>query len=262
MLDDLSTLEASARRALKLAGDRQMALDMPRAGEHYRQALALTPPDAPERPELIRLATSVGWRTGELDSDSAIAAYRVGIDLALAHDDKEGAARLMRRLYFQLGLSGETGEATEVLDRAIDLLADLRPGPVLAELYASRSEAEMFAGRSEASLDWAARALSVSRAPVVTLMALHLRGNARCEMGDMGGVDDLREALALARTDGNALDIVTSYSYLNEWIAMEEGPRAALAMNAEAVALCEQRGSAAPGLLVPDRKPVAALRRG
>jgi len=70
------------------------------------------------------------------------------------------AARLMRRLYFQLGLSGETGEATEVLDQAIDLLADLPPGPVLAELYASRSEAEMFAGRSEASLDWAARALS------------------------------------------------------------------------------------------------------
>ncbi len=242
MLDELASLEASARRALKLAGDRQMALDMPRAGEHYRQALALTPADAPERPELIRLATSVGWRTGELDSDSAIAAYREGIDLALGHDDKEGAAGLMRRLYFQLGLSGETGEATEVLDQAIDLLADLPPGPVLAELYASRSEAEMFAGHSEASLEWAARALSVSRAPVVRLMALHLRGNARCEMGDMKGVDDLREALALARTDGNALDIVTSYSYLNEWIAMEEGSRAALAMNAEAVALCEERG--------------------
>ncbi len=242
LLDDLSTLEASARRAVKLAGDRQMALDMPRAGEHYRQALALTPPDAPERPELIRLATSVGWRTGDLDSDSAIAAYREGIDLALAHDDREGAAGLMRRLYFQLGLSGETGEAIEVLDRAIDLLADLPPGPVLAELYAARSEAEMFAGHSEASLDWAARALSVSRAPVVRLMALHLRGNARCELGDMEGVNDLRQALALARTDGSALDIVTSYSYLNEWIAMEEGPRAALAMNAEAVALCEQRG--------------------
>jgi ATP/maltotriose-dependent transcriptional regulator MalT len=73
-------------------------------------------------------------------------------------------------------------------------------------------------------------------------MALHLRGNARCELGDMGGVDDLREALALAHAEGTALDVVTSYSYLNEWIAMEEGPRAALAMNAEAVALCDQRG--------------------
>ena len=29
----------------------------------------------------------------------------------------------------------------------------------------------------------------------MTLMALHLRGNARCELGDYGGVDDLREAL-------------------------------------------------------------------
>ena len=241
-VDDLPTLEASARRALKLAGDRQMALDMARAGAHYREALALAPPDAPERPELIRLATSVGWRTGTLDSDSAIAAYREGVDLALALDDKEGAARLMRRLYFQLGLSGATGEATEVLDRAIDLLSGLPPGPVLAELYACRSEAEMFAGHSEASLEWAARALDAPRTPEVSLMALHLRGNARCEMGDMGGVDDLREALALAHADGTALDVVTSYSYLNEWIAMEEGPRAALAMNAEAVALCDQRG--------------------
>ena len=244
MLDELATLEASARRALKLAGDRQMALDMPMAGGYYRQALALTPTDAPERPELIRLATSVGWRTGELDSDSAIAAYRDGIDLALAHDDKEGAAGLMRRLYFQLGLSGETGEATEVLDQAIDLLADLRrPGPCSPSC--TRPGPRPRCSRATRRPRWTGPPgrSSVSRAPVVTLMALHLRGERPMRDGRRRGRRrPPRKRCALARTDGNALDIVTSYSYLNEWIAMEEGSRAALAMNAEAVALCEQRG--------------------
>ena len=55
-------------------------------------------------------------------------------------------------------------------------------------------------------------------------MALHLRGNARCETGDLGGVDDLREALAIAEASGVAIDIVTSYSYLLEWVGLEDGP--------------------------------------
>lgn len=73
-------------------------------------------------------------------------------------------------------------------------------------------------------------------------MALHLKGNARCELGDLGGLDDLREAVALSQGAGRALDIVTSYSYLAEWVGMVQGPHAALAMSDDALTLCDRRG--------------------
>ncbi|HEY6566216.1 MAG TPA: hypothetical protein VI341_01745, partial [Actinomycetota bacterium] len=165
------------------------------------------------------------------------------IGLALDADSPITAAQVMRRLYFQLGLQGKTTEARDVLDEAIDLLeAQPEPGPVLSELYACRSEAEMFAGRSQESLSWASRALELPRSSEITLMALHLRGNARCELGDYGGVDDLREALRLSQESDTALHIVTSYSYLVERVGLLEGPAPALEMNRAATELCERRG--------------------
>ena len=114
------------------------------------------------------------------------------------------AARVLRRIYYQLGLRGETGRPTKRSKQAIALVeGDPEAAEVLAELYACRSEEEMLAGRSEAlSLRWADRALELPRTQSVTLMALHLRGNARCEAGDLAGVDDLREALTDRRSVG------------------------------------------------------------
>ena len=85
-----------------------------------------------------------------------MAAYRESVAIALAAGDRETAARAMRRLYYQLGLQGETAAARTTLDQAIELLESADdPGLTLAELYACRSESEMFAGRSQESLDWA-----------------------------------------------------------------------------------------------------------
>ena len=106
----------------------------------------------------------------------------------------------------------------------------------------------MFAGRSEDSLRWAERALELPRTETVALMALHLRGNARCEIGDLGGVDDLRRALEIAEASGVAIDIVTSYSYLLEWVGLEDGPSTGLPMNRATVDLCRRRGIEGQGM--------------
>ena len=56
----------------------------------------------------------------------------------------------------------------------------------------------VFAGRSEESLEWAERAIDLARrtgADLVEVMGLHIRGNARLELGDEQGIEDLREAL-------------------------------------------------------------------
>ena len=246
--DDVPDLEALTVRSLVAAGNRQISLDTARAAQHYRDALALAPAGA-ERAEIRRTATSLRWRAGGMTSDEALEQYRTAEHEATKAGDSRLAARVLRRIYYQLGLQGETAAAHEALERAIALVEhDPEAEEILAELYACRSEAEMLAGHSEASRVWAERALELPRNQTVTLMALHLRGNARCEAGDLGGVDDLREALAIAEDSGAAIDIVTSYSYLLEWVGLEDGPSVGLPMNRATVDLCRRRGIEGQGM--------------
>jgi class 3 adenylate cyclase/tetratricopeptide (TPR) repeat protein len=246
--DEVPDLEAAAVRYLVRAGDRQVSLDAARAAELYRQALALAPAGA-ERAKIRRDATSLGWRSGGLTSDEALECYRVAEREAMEAGDRRLAARVLRRVYFQLGLRGETTAAHEALERAISLVeGDPEAREELAELYACRSEAEMFAGRTEDSLRWAERALELPGTESVQLMALHLRGNARCETGDLDGVDDLRRALEMAEASGVAIDIVTSSSYLLEWVGLEDGPSVGLPMNRATVDLCRRRGIEGQGM--------------
>jgi len=240
--DDVPDLELTALRSLVLAGERQQSLDAARAAEYYRQALVLAPPGS-ERAQIRRDATNLGWRSGGMTTEAALEEYRTAEREAMEAGDLRLAVRVIRRIYYQLGLRGETTAAREALERGIALIEDdPEAREELAELYACRSEAEMFAGRSDESRRWADRALELPRTGSVTLMALHLRGNARCEIGDLGGIDDLRKALEIAEDSGIAIDIITSRSYLLEWVGLEDGPSVALPMNRETVDLSRRRG--------------------
>ena len=184
-----------------------------------------------------------------MTSDEALEQYRLAEREATEAGDDRLAARVLRRIYYLLGLRGDTAGAHDALARAIGLVEhDPEAIEELAELYACRAEAEMFAGRSDESRRWADRALELARTQTVSLMALHLRGNARCETGDLGGVDDLRRALAIAEESGVAIDIVTSSSYLLEWVGLEDGPSVGLAMNRATIDLCHRRGIEGQGM--------------
>ncbi len=240
---EVPRLEDEARRHLVLAGERQIPLDAGQAADYLTRAVALTRDDDPGRADLLRRSTSLAWRSGRMDSDAAMVAYRQALTLAESAGDVLTAARVKRRLYFQLSLLGDAEAARQQVDEGIALVERVAdPGTALAELYACRAEIEMFAGRSHDSMTWAARALERPRSPETELMALHIRGNGRCELGDMGGLDDLRTALRIAEERGVALDVVTSYSYLAEWAGLLEGSATALAMNDAGLALADRRG--------------------
>jgi hypothetical protein len=100
----------------------------------------------------------------------------------------------------------------------------------------------MLAGGSQASIGWADRALAMPHTGTTEVMALHIRGNGRCELGDLGGLEDLREALRSAEASGNALDMATSLSYLGEWVGLTEGPERWLELNDAVIDLCDRRG--------------------
>src|SRR5439155_207908 len=86
-------------------------------------------------------------------------------------------------------------------------------------------------GHLEDSLAWAERGLELGRAldsPEVMIVALHVRGDGRCSGRDIGGLDDLREALEIATARGSASDIVISRTYVAEWLSLMNGPAAGL----------------------------------
>jgi len=233
-------------RALQLAGQRQTPIDVPQAAAYYRQALELTPAGHPQRPTLLRKGTELAWRAGKVDVDEAIRAYEEAMHQALENGDDHEAAWCMRRLYFQIGFRGDTVAARQLLDRGIELLEHLDGDPpeLLAELYACRAEDEMLAGRTKGSLEWADRVFALPHSPSIELMALHIRGNGRCELGDLGGMDDLWDAVHRAEASAQGLDIAQSYSYLAEWVGLQEGPLRSLEMNQTQIEACEVRGMA------------------
>ena len=246
--EDVAALKDDARRFLRLAAERQSSLDVGQAAAYYRRALELTPADRPERPRLLRRTAELGWRSGQLDVEGAIRTYEEAVELALLRGDRQEAALGMRRLYFQLGFRGDGEAARANLDQGIELLEGDEPTPALAELYACRAEDEMFSGHSEESLRWADRALELPHTDLIAVMTLHIRGNGRCELGDLGGLDDLWEALHRAEAGGTALDLATSYSYLSEWVGVTEGSSKGLQLNDRSIDICDRRGIQGQGM--------------
>jgi class 3 adenylate cyclase/tetratricopeptide (TPR) repeat protein len=240
--EDTPELQGEARRFLVMAGERQSSLDVAQAAAYYQRALDLTPVGHPERPSILRKTTGFRWRSGQLEAGEAVRAYEEAGEQALADGDRQEAAYALRRLYFQLGYRGDSESARAALERGIGLLEGDEPTPILAELYACKAEDEMFAGRSEESLRWATRALELPHSGSTAVMTLHIRGNGRLELGDLGGMDDLWESLRRAEETGIAIDVATSYSYLSEWIGVIEGPKRGLEMNDASVDICDRRG--------------------
>ena len=75
-------------------------------------------------------------------------------------------------------------------------------------------------------------------------MALHIRGNGRCEARRSGRMNDLWDAVHRAEASANGVDIAQSYSYLSEWVGLQEGPLRSLEMNRAQIEACEVRGMA------------------
>jgi ATP/maltotriose-dependent transcriptional regulator MalT len=57
-------------------------------------------------------------------------------------------------------------------------------------------------------------------------------------------MDDLWEAVHRAEASAQGLDIAQSYSYLAEWVGLQEGPLRSLEMNRTQIEACEVRGMA------------------
>jgi class 3 adenylate cyclase/tetratricopeptide (TPR) repeat protein len=238
---DTSELERSTLRFLILAGDRALGLDTPTALINFERALSLTPPGHPDRPAVLaRFGQAVldGGRPDEAEAAfrEAIAAYRERGDLA-------AAAATMLPLVQVMSTLGDP-RTFQIGDDALAILEPLPPGPELVGALTEIARAGALAGKPREGIRDADRALVLAEeieAPTPA-RALGYRGLARCELGDAGGLDDMRQALRIAIDAGQGREAGTLYNNLGRTIWGYEGPTVALEIYREGIDFDRARG--------------------
>ena len=241
--DQAAELEAPALRFLGLAGERALGLDTTAALASFERALALTPPGHPQRAAALarfgEAALDAG-RFGEARDalEEAIAAFE-------ATDDVRGAAAAMVPFSKVLNQFGDPRGWTLPAE-ALALLEPLPPSPELVKLLTSVASVETLQGRSESGIRYADRALTLAEQLGLEppARALGSRGLGRAHHGDRGGLDDFREAIALATDAGQGSVAAVLINNLGVTLWAFEGPMAALEVLNGAIAFAQPRGLA------------------
>jgi class 3 adenylate cyclase/tetratricopeptide (TPR) repeat protein len=259
-------LEASTRdpaiRWLLRAGDRSMGLDVAQARASYVRALGLAPGDHPMRGRILMALGRARSRGG--DHAGAVSAYEEAVDLLRAHDDREPLGGALRRLAAVHRERGETSVARTIMAEALAVLQAEPPGEELCwacylvafDRYASGSQQE--------ALQWANQALRIAADLSLSeagFVALQVRGIIRCELDDLGGLDDLREALATAEREGFDHRIPLAHENLGEARWFAESADAGLESYRAGIAFGARRGISVSYLEAVSLRPLFDLGR-
>ncbi|MEX2459293.1 MAG: adenylate/guanylate cyclase domain-containing protein [Actinomycetota bacterium] len=236
-------LAERARPYLVKAGERAMRLDLAKAASYLKRALASLPEGHPERPSVLARVGFVAQQTSGFAEavpalEEAIAGFEAAGDLLGA-----GAAKV--QLADILHTRGETAAAGNMEGEAVRMLEELPPSEALAYAYVVLARRKTFEGLDRDALDYSEKALAVAEASGAreqVVRARQFRGFARLDLGDLGGLDDLREGLRLGLEWG--LGAQTAFSYLNlgDWLWSLEGPAAGLEIHRQGIAFSERRG--------------------
>jgi class 3 adenylate cyclase/tetratricopeptide (TPR) repeat protein len=236
-------LEEPARRFLALAGRRAVSLDLAAAINSFERALALTPAGHPDRAGAL-------WEFGDVAVGGArFAEARAAFEEAAAlfeeRADTGGQARATLGLaaaWFRLGDNARRGELTE---RALALLESLPAGPDLVEVLAETAANRYFEGRPDLGLPDAERAVKLTLELGLDTgyrsLTLGRRALCRVGLGDPGGLDDLREAIALGTSIGHGVGALAQLN-LASVLGLFEGPAAALEANRAGISYASARG--------------------
>lgn len=240
--DSMRLIEQGARRFLVLAAERAAQLDAASAMDHYRRALELLPEGHPDRARVL-----VG--TGETSSDAAapLVESQHYFERAIAEAEATGNTQVLGRaiagLAHNLDLHGDTARASALFDRAIEVL-EKDPSEELMFAYVQRAGRAMLAGRPHDTLYWADKALkgiSSADLPDDLAVVLNYRGSARCELGDLDGLDDIRESVRMTQ-NASVRHRPVSMTNLADWLWFIQGPGHALAVLDEVVDVCRRFG--------------------
>ena len=241
--DQVHVLEDPARRYLTLAGERALGLDTDAALADLERALALTPPAHPDRPYALARFGKAALEAGR--SKDAKEALEDAINTFKERHDLHGQAHAMKTLSDALRMLGDPRWAGLPAE-ALALLEPLPASPALVEALTEVAATESLQGLNHQAIASAERALTLADQLEVSrpARALGYRGNARGELGDAGGIDDMREAIGLATQAGQGREVAILHNNLGIQLWARSGPKAALDELQTGVAYASTRGLA------------------
>jgi DNA-binding SARP family transcriptional activator/class 3 adenylate cyclase len=195
-------LAERARQALRHAGDRVTSLGAHvTAARYYTEALAIWPPDDPERPAL-ELRAGEARCLGEGTGEDLLRSARDGL---LALGDREQAAEAEARLGQLAYAKGQ--ERSSHMDRALALVADAPASHSKAVVLGHGMMHLLVADRNADALQVAREGLAMARSlgdREQEAAALGTVGAARVSLGDPGGIADLERCIALCKAHGSS----------------------------------------------------------
>jgi class 3 adenylate cyclase/tetratricopeptide (TPR) repeat protein len=241
---DVGELAATLGRLLVMSGDRAIDLDVAKADVFYRRALELLAVGDPTRAAILAKASEAAFRGGRYPE--AERACREAISGFGAQGESVAQAEATVRLGNILWYRGESAQALELSREAVRVLERQPPGRELAYASAHLASAFFLTGRHQhEALEWAEKALVLAEELGLddqATMARGHRGVARCDLGDPGGREDLREALRLGLELGLGYQTGVQYNNLAYQLWLDEGPAQALEISRSGIEFSERRG--------------------
>ena len=234
-------LAERARLALRDAGDRVTGLGAHvTAARYYTEALAIWPPDDPERP-VLELRAGEAHSLAEGTGEELLKSARDGL---LAIGDRERAAEAEARLGQLAYVQGR--ERSSHMDRALALVADLPASHSKAMVLSQGMMHLLVADRNADALQVGREGLAMARSlgdREVEAAALGTVGAARVNLGDPGGIGDLERCIALCEAEGSS-SVITWHGNLAFCIGLLGDLRRCFAAREPAWEAAEQFGSA------------------
>jgi tetratricopeptide (TPR) repeat protein len=241
--EDVGELEATLGRFLVMAGDRAVDLDLAKSDAFYRWALELLPAADSRRAAVLAKAAEAAFRGGrypeaERVCREAITGFRAQAEIVA---QAEATAKLGNILWYR----GESAQALELSREATRLLEGQPPGRELAYASVRMAAQLVMTGHQHEALDWSGNALVLAEKLGLqdhAVMARGFRGGARCGLGDLGGLEDLREALGRSLELGLGYETGVQYNNLAFEVWRAEGPTEAREISGAGIEFSERRG--------------------
>ncbi len=245
--EDVGQLEERARRFLVLAGDRAMNLDVARAVSYYERATPLFGADDPLRGEIRAKRAEATFLAGSISE--AIGQYENAVEELRRAGENLRAAVALSRLAFVYRWQAGTERSEAATAEAARLVETQPPSADVVQVYLQVSTNHMLAGRARQCLEWSTRTLDLARRlgnREQVQRALQLRGIARGDLGDYGGIEDTRDAVNICVELGLGQDTYRAKGNLANFLWVAQGPQAGLDMMREGVEWAKDHGIMAP----------------
>jgi class 3 adenylate cyclase/tetratricopeptide (TPR) repeat protein len=240
-------LEDRLRTFLIMAGERATQLDAHKAYDYFHRALELSRPDQEGRADLLEQA---GLAAGDTGRGQEAWELRVqALEEARESGDPLRTGKLLGTLAHAHWMRGHQAEFERYLREGLDLLEREPPGPELAYLYSRVAAKHMVASRSRECLEASQKALALCEEFGVherTVTAMQSLGIARCELGDLEGLEDLRAGIRRGLELGLGTPTAIGYTNLGHFLWLMEGPRQAIAAKEEGDDFSRRRGLEGP----------------